>query len=233
VLAEGERWIVIAKPSGIPVHRSAMVNERRSVIRIAKRQFGASVAPVHRLDRPTSGCLLLSRDPETAARLQAAMQHGVKRYLALVRGAVRDLAEVHVTTPIKDERKGLQPAETFIEPLAASAEPRCSLFLARPVTGRNHQVRRHCRDLNHPVIGDTKHGDSRVNRWWREHYDMPRLGLHCLSLALETDVDGPIEATCPVPADLRAVLERLPWYADVVRALPEMVSPSDATEPSR
>ncbi|MEM6929921.1 MAG: pseudouridine synthase, partial [Myxococcota bacterium] len=197
-------------------------NERRSVIRLARRQFGPTVSPVHRLDRPTSGCLLLSRDPAATARLQAAMANGTKRYLALVRGAVTDFEERHVTTPVKDERKGLQPAETFIRPLATSADPRCSFFVARPVTGRNHQVRRHCRDLNHPVVGDTKHGDSRVNRWWREHFGMPRLGLHCLSLRLETEHDGLVDAVCPLPRDLREVLVQLPWFDEAVRTLPEM-----------
>lgn len=201
-------------------------------MRIAKRQFGETVAPVHRLDRATSGCLLLSLDPTTTARLQAALSAGDKRYLALVRGAVDDLSERHVTTPIKDPRKGVQSAESFVQPIATSRDPRCSLFLARPVTGRNHQVRRHCRDLDHPVIGDGKHGDSRVNRWWREHLELPRLALHCLSLRIETEQDGSIDVTCPVPRDLLAVFERLPWYADAVRALPQMVATdaADGTE---
>ncbi len=208
-----------------------MVNERQSLVRIARRQFGASLSPVHRLDRATSGCVLFSRDSATTARLQAAMAAGQKRYLALVRGAVRDFDEQHVTTPVKDERKGLQPAESFIRPVATSPDPRCSLFLARPITGRNHQVRRHCRDLDHPVIGDAKHGDSRVNRWWKEHYAMPRLGLHCLSLRLETEQDGTIDAVCPVPPDLLAVFERLPWYEEAIRSVPEMVpsEPPDHT----
>ncbi|MEN0066032.1 MAG: pseudouridine synthase [Myxococcota bacterium] len=217
---------MVAKPSGLPVHRSAMVNERRTLIRIAKRQFGASVAPVHRLDRATSGCLLLSRDAATTARLQAAMARGTKRYLAFVRGAVRDFDEMHVTTPVKDERKGLQSAESYIRPVGTSQDPRCSLLLVRPITGRNHQVRRHCRDLHHPVIGDGQHGDTRVNRWWREHYAMPRLGLHCLSMSLETDEDGVVDATCPVPPDLMAVFEQMPWFDHAVREVPEMLSPA-------
>lgn len=199
------------------------------MIRIARRQFGASVSPVHRLDRATSGCLLLSRDSATTARLQAALTHGEKRYLAFVRGAVRDFDEMHVTTPVKDERKGLQPAESYIRPVATSQDPRCSLLLARPITGRNHQVRRHCRDLHHPVIGDGQHGDTRVNRWWRENYGMPRLGLHCLALRVESAEDGVIDVTCPVPRDLLTVFEQLPWYIDAIREVPEMLPPAEDT----
>lgn len=223
VLAQTEQWAVVAKPSGMAVHRSRMVNERDTVMRAIRKQLEGHVAPVHRLDRATSGCLLLSRDPGVTPRLQAALTAGTKRYLAFVRGHRPDPAEVRVTRPMKDAEGVVRDAETYIRPVATSPEPRCSLLLARPTTGRFHQVRRHCRDLDHPVLGDSKHGDTRANRWWREHYELPRLGLHCLSLHLEPAGMAPIAVTCPVPFDLLRLFERLPWFAEAVAAVPEMV----------
>lgn len=221
VLARGERWAVVAKPSGVAVHRSRMVPERDTLIR-AVRTVLPSASPVHRLDRATSGCLLLSLDPAATPALQAALAAGEKRYLALVRGRM-ELAPARVTNPMKGEDGVVRDAETLITPVATTSEPRSSLVLAVPVTGRWHQVRRHLRDLDHPVLGDAVHGDTRVNRWWREERGLPRLALHCLSLALAADGET-IRATCPVPDDLRAVWQALPWWDDAVRAVPELLT---------
>lgn len=214
--------MVIAKPAGLPVHRSKMVNERDTIMRAARRQFEGHVAPVHRLDRPTSGCLLLSLDRSATPRLQAALTAGEKRYVAFVRGHAPDPAEVRIERPMKDDGGVLRDATTLIRPIGTSPDPRCSLLLARPLTGRYHQVRRHCRDLNHPVIGDSKHGDTRVNRWWREHYGMPRLGLHCLSLELEPQGLQPVRVSCPIPRDLAEIFRQLPWWSDALAAVPQL-----------
>ena len=162
--------------------------------------------------------------------MQAALAEGTKRYIAFVRGHRPDPAEVHVDRPMKDANGVLRSAETWIRPVGTSQDPRCSLFLARPSTGRFHQVRRHCRDLDHPVLGDSKHGDTKINRWWREHYALPRLGLHCLSLQLAPVGMPPIEVSCPVPFDLLTVFEQMPWYEEAIAAVPEMVPA--ASEPS-
>jgi tRNA pseudouridine65 synthase len=224
VLAESERWRVVAKPSGLPVHRSALVDEKRTLVRLARRRWGHQVSPVHRLDRATSGCLLLSNDPEYTSVLQDALGQGEKRYVALVRGKVRDLRPLRFSNSMRDPDGVEKDAETLFAPLGATDEPRSSLILATPLTGRYHQVRRHLRDLSHPVIGDSSHGDSRVNRWWRETYGVRRLSLHCLSLALDLPDGGVIRATAPLPPDLRRVWERLPWWSEAVAALPELAT---------
>ena len=220
VLAQASEWVVVAKPAGLPVHRSKLVNVKDTLIRAARTQFGPQVAPVHRLDRPTSGCLLLSLDPSVTATLQAALADGDKQYLAMVRGHAATTDEVQVDTPMKDAGGVLRDATTLIRAIGRSRDPRCSLMLARPMTGRYHQVRRHCRDLNHPVLGDTKHGDTKCNRWWREHFDFPRLGLHCVSLSLDPDGLEPIRAMCPVPGDLMRIFEQMPWFDEACAILP-------------
>ncbi|MBX2801840.1 MAG: pseudouridylate synthase [Myxococcales bacterium] len=223
----------MAKPAGLPVHRSKMVNERDTVMRAVRRQMGPDVSPVHRLDRPTSGCLLLSLDRSVTGTLQRALKEGTKQYLAFVRGhAIGE--PTTVSTPMKDSHGVLKEAQTHLTPLVGSDDPRCSLILARPATGRFHQVRRHCRDLSHPVLGDSKHGDTKINRWWREHYALPRLGLHCLSLSLRPEGLPPVEASCPVPEDLLHVWRQMPWFDEAVRLCPGILgSPeADATEAS-
>lgn len=219
-MAEGAGWRVVAKPSGVPVHRSAMVDERNTVVRAARRQFGDGVAPVHRLDRATSGCLLLSDGPAFTKALQDALSTGQKWYVALVRGRVASHDPIRFEKRMKDPEGVEQDAVTVLIPVASSAEPRCSLVLAVPETGRWHQIRRHLRDLSHPVIGDSTHGDTRVNRWWRETFGLSRLALHCLRLSLPHGA-GRIEAECPLPPDL-AALGRMPWWDEARAALPAL-----------
>jgi tRNA pseudouridine65 synthase len=224
VLAEGEGWRVVAKPAGLPVHRSAMVAERDTLMRLARRQWGDRVSPVHRLDRPTSGCLLLSTGPEHTPALQDALAAGQKWYVAFVRGRADAAAPVRCANPMKDPDGVVQDAATVLIPVAGSQDPRCSLVLAIPETGRWHQIRRHLRDLSHPILGDSTHGDTRVNRWWREEYGLQRLGLHCLSLSLPLG-KARVEAVCGVPADLRAVLQRMPWWDEARERLPGLDGP--------
>jgi tRNA pseudouridine65 synthase len=190
----------------------------------AYRRFGRQVAPVHRLDRATSGCLLLSLDLTATGALHRALAAGQKRYLALVRGQLAPLEPIVYDAPLSDGRGGTKPAVTVFAPVATSLEPRCSLVLAVPLTGRTHQIRRHLRDLAHPVLGDSRHGDTRVNRTWREGHGLHRLALHCLSIDAEGPT-GPISARSPLPPELVAVCRQLPWWGAALAALPELRAP--------
>lgn len=223
VLAESERWLVVAKPAKLAVHRSAMVRDRRTLIKVVRSQTGLAVSPVHRLDRATSGCLLLSKDSAWTAMAQKALAEGHKTYLAFCRGNARAGVESVVDKPVKTD-KGLKDALTHIRCLGGAKDPRCSVFLAHPKTGRNHQVRRHLRDAGHPIIGDSKHGDTRINRWWRENHNFDRLGLHCWSLRL-TVGDEEIDVRCGLPTDLVRTLRRLPYWSEMAAELPALEDP--------
>jgi tRNA pseudouridine65 synthase len=220
VIAEGDGWLVVSKPSGLAIHRSALVHERDTVVRRLRR-MGRDADPVHRLDRPTSGCLLLSTDPARTGALHAAHVAGHKRYVAFVRGLVATFEPVLFDKPMADSQGVVKEAQTLLSPVAGSADPRCTVVLATPITGRFHQIRRHLRDLSHPVLGDSTHGDTRVNRWWREQYGLERLALHCLSLSF-AGPQGPVEVACPLPPELLAIGRRLPFWPDVRRAIPEI-----------
>lgn len=220
ILAEGDDWYAIAKPSGLACHRSALVHDRETVVSRLERQRGERPLLVHRLDRAASGVLLIGRTPEATHRLHAALHaaEAGKTYLAFTRGFFRWDDPVVVETPMKDDQGILREAKTVIDVLGRSQTPRCSLLRARPATGRFHQVRRHCRDLGHPLLMDHQHGDTRVNVDWRTTTTLRRLGLH----AWHVDTPETGRIVCPPPQDLVEVWASMPWWSDAVREAPEL-----------
>ncbi len=219
VLTAGDGWVVVAKPSGLAVHRGDDTRDTTFLVQQARDQLGQRVWPVHRLDRGTSGAVWLTFDPGLLAGCQEALAAGTKRYVALVRGAALSRDLVEITTPMKDTKGVVREAHTSARVIGISRDPRCSLVLATPRTGRFHQIRRHLRDLSHPVLGDGVHGDSRVNRTWREERGLGRLALHNASLAVPT---YGIDVCCPLPDDLRRVWSALPLWDEAVAELPEL-----------
>lgn len=227
VLAEGPGWIVIAKPPRLLVHRSEMTPRAPAAVQVLRDQLRRWVFPIHRLDRSASGCLLFATERELAGPLSAALNadSAKKVYLAFVRGRFVQDGPVEVDTPMLDDNNLLKEAHSTVWCVGRSAEPRCSLLRVEPRTGRWHQVRRHVRDLHHPVVGDTDHGDSHVNRWWRQNGGVTRLGLHCLSLALDLPEGGRLEVTSPLFEDQAEAFSRLPWWEDARAAVPALDLP--------
>lgn len=228
ILLEDPHFVIVAKPSGLPVHRSWHVRVRDVALQRVRNQMKRRVNPVHRLDQPTSGCLIFAYGKRWTARMHSALRDPstTKTYLAFVRGCWPHDGPVTIDTPCKGDDGKLKEALSVVECLGRCEEPRSSLLRVTPRTGRYHQVRRHVRDMHHPVIGDSKHGDTRVNRWWRDHHDHRRLGLHCLSLDLPHPTeDRRVVATCPIPPELRRVWEALPWWEDALTAEPRLALP--------
>ena len=219
-LAETDHWIVVAKPPRLLVHRNAHHPRAEACLQWVRDQVGGRVYPIHRLDFQTSGCLLFAKTRSWAAPLQQALALGQKTYVAFVRGHYSNDSITTVTTPMKDDNGILKAAESTVVLLGRSHDPRCSLLKVEPKTGRFHQVRRHVRDLHHPCIGDSDHGDTRVNRWWRENTRANRLGLHCLRLTVDPREGPPIRAECPLFDDQYEVFQSMPWWADAVAKEP-------------
>ena len=211
ILFLDEHLVAVAKPPGLLVHRSAVDRrETESALQLTRDRIGRRVYPVHRLDRPTSGVLLFALSPETAAVLAASFsnRHVTKRYLTVVRGVIPEEGVVdyplveepdRMTDRLARSGKGAQEAVTSFHRLATAELPfpsgryptsRYSLVEARPLTGRKHQIRRHCKHLHHPVIGDTTYGDGLHNRRFREEFACTRLLLHALSLTVPHPATG-------------------------------------------
>lgn len=213
LIYEDARLVVIDKPAGLLVHRSWIAREATEfALQKLRDQIGQRVYPVHRLDRPTSGLLVFGKDAETARLLseQFAERQVIKRYHAIVRGYLGDGV---LDYPLKEELDKIadKHAQQDKEAQAAVTEYRCvqqfelavavtdqhptsrySLMELWPKTGRKHQLRRHMAHLRHPIIGDTRHGDSRQNRYFREQHGLTRLLLAATGLQFNHPHSGAV-----------------------------------------
>ena len=190
VVHQDEHLVVVDKPSGLAVHRGWAAERDTAVVR-AHRSCGHFVHAVHRLDRASSGLLLFALNKQDARALQEQWTGGGvdKRYLALVRGRAPEFTVVD--HPIPRVEKGPRvPAVSTLRKIADSPQARCSLVEVRIHTGRLHQVRRHLKHLFHPLVGDVRYGDGKINREFRERWDLHRLGLHAWRLVLEHPEGG-------------------------------------------
>ena len=103
--------------------------------------------------------------------------------------------------------------------------------VATPHTGRAHQIRRHAQALSMPIIGDSAHGDSKVNRWWRQERGLDRLALHCLSIALPDPAETIV---APLEGSLAEVLRAEPLWAEALEREPRLdLAPVDERSGSR
>ena len=229
ILYQDSRLVVVDKPAGLFVHRSALDRTAGAALQQVRDQLGRHLWPVHRLDRPTSGALCFALDAETAAFLGAAFAEGrvEKAYLAVVRGhPPATLAICRPLIPLKPDGNGHrpgaepQPAHTDVQVLATATQPwpvgpyetaRYALVEARPKTGRQHQIRRHLARLNHPILGDHRHGDHRHNKAFVERLGVERLLLHARRLVLPHPSAEPVDVFAPVPPHLAAVADAFGW----------------------
>ena len=234
LLYQDEYLVAIDKPSGLLVHRSWLDrHETQFAMQMTRDLIGQHVYPVHRLDRPTSGVLLFALDPQTARTLSEDFaQHRVqKEYLALVRGWTPD--QLFIDYPLKEELdkiadkfatvdKPAQEAQTQLQrlqtvelPYAVSAKhptSRYSLVRLMPHTGRKHQLRRHMAHIFHPIVGDTKHGDGRHNRFFREQYDCQRLMLCNLSLTIQhPQLQNPLRIQTELDGQWQSLFTQFGW----------------------
>lgn len=225
LLYRDARIVAIDKPPGAMIHRSALdAGLSDPLLQRLRAQLGQRLWPVHRLDRPTSGLVVFALDREAARHLGQQFQtHTVdKRYLALVRGWPEEAGQVE--HPLRDPDTGrVQDAASRWQrlgcvelPLAIGRYPssRYALLEIQPLTGRQHQIRRHFKHLFHPLVGDTSYGEGRHNRHFRAHYGPPRLWLHAAALGLRhPDDDRSIWLRCPVDDHWRALCRALGWGA--------------------
>lgn len=178
----------------------------------------------------------IQEEEEKRAEMLGGIEPSHKQYVALLRGdwkrSFGDESVVTIDKPLK-VKDIMKEAETEFQLLASfpgipsedgqdenhSLPSACSLVLCLPKTGRTHQIRRHAYRMGFPVIGDSQHGDSKINRWWRENRGLNRLFLHCFSLDLpdlqlmdnemngHQDMSKRIECVAPLLPELSNVLK--------------------------
>jgi tRNA pseudouridine65 synthase len=215
-----EHLVAFAKPSGLLVHRG-WGDDAVTLVDLVRERFIDAIHPVHRLDRGTSGVIVVARSSEAAARVQASFERGEaeKCYLALVRGIAPDEGLVDHPIPRREDGPRVPAVTAFRRRFAVSAATaidlpapvqRCSLVEARPRTGRLHQVRRHLKHVNHPLIGDANYGKGDLNRLFRAEIGLGRLALHAASLDFVHPFSGErLYLEAPLPDDLVVPFTRL------------------------
>ena len=222
IVYEDERLLALNKPSGVASHGgSGIAFGAIETLRALRPR--ESLELVHRLDRDTSGLLVVAKKRSALSELQALLRedHGAgieKRYLALLLGRMPD-GTMSVDAPL---HVGLrQGGERHVQ-VAPGGKPSLSHFKVlerrggqswcevRIATGRTHQIRVHAKHIGHPVAGDDKYGNPESNKRLRDQAGLRRLFLHAASLGFALDGGkAPYLLTAPLPEDLAAVLDKL------------------------
>lgn len=201
LIAEDEQLLVLHKPAGLLVHPTRLdAQDDDSLLQRAEQALGRRLFPAHRLDKGTSGLLLMAKDPVSAGQLGEAFREGrvAKHYLGLVRGWPADSGRIDYPLArdpeLPSQGQPLLEAQTdwlclrrFEWPVVTRpgfAGTRGALLHLMPLQGRRHQIRRHCKQLAHPLIGDATHGKGPLNRALAEYFGQQRLWLHAWALRL-------------------------------------------------
>lgn len=225
ILYQDDALIAVNKPAGLAVHRSKLVgNADEFLIDLLREQVSGTVYLAHRLDRATSGVLLIARSAEVAAALgEQFMGRDVhKQYLTVVRGwpepeeALIDypLPGSRETGPRRDARTRHRRLATVEVPIALGRYPqqRYALALAEPETGRFRQIRKHMAHIHHPVIGDCQHGRGDHNRLYKQYFGCHRMLLHAWRLSFAHPLSGmPMRLEAPLDAAFAGLLRRFGW----------------------
>jgi 23S rRNA pseudouridine955/2504/2580 synthase len=207
---EDDELLVIDKPAGIAVHEAKDILKRQTVIGKLESRYrrqGVELRLVHRLDKNTSGLLLIAKNERVAQELEARFASGRvgKEYLCLVAGRVPKNHRT-IDTPLPGRHGQRVRAVTRFTVESRFSET--TLLRVSIETGRMHQIRLHFAELGYPVVMDDQHGDFGFNRKFRSRYGLKRQFLHASRLTLE-DRSPKRVWTAPLPADLQATLARL------------------------
>jgi len=227
ILYEDEHILAVDKPSGLAIHPGSgirgetLVDQVRAYLArqgLVTPEGEFKPSPAHRLDRETSGVVVVAKTRQAMVRLTGIFTAGEaeKTYLALAKGRFQResgtidlrLAEHQQTAASKQQRGvNLQAAVTHWKKLAGG--PEATLLEVSIETGRTHQIRRHLEAIGHPVVGDTRYGDFPFNRIAQRQWGLRRMFLHSAHLALPHPLTKKrLSLTSRLPSDLADCLPR-------------------------
>ncbi|KZC35994.1 pseudouridine synthase [Rhodanobacter denitrificans] len=225
ILYQDDALIAVNKPANLAVHRSTFVGSADAfLIDLLREQVGGDVYLAHRLDRATSGVLLVARSKEVAAALgEQFMNRTVhKQYLVVARGWPEPAEDVidyplpgsRETGPRREARTRYRRLATIEVPIALGRYPqqRYALLLAEPESGRFRQIRKHLAHIHHPVIGDCQHGRGDHNRLYKQHFGCHRMLLHAWRIRFVHPLTGmAMEIEAPLDDAFTGLLDRFGW----------------------
>jgi 23S rRNA pseudouridine955/2504/2580 synthase len=227
VLHEDADLLAVDKPAGLAAHPGTGI-EGATLVEMARAYLHTPddlpptefrPSPAHRLDRDTSGVVLVAKHRKAMVRLTELFTDGEeirKTYLALVKGKMsREVGTIdlplseHEQTTRSKAARGVNFQEALTRWKVVSAAKELSLLSVTIETGRTHQIRRHLEAVGHPVAGDRRYGDFPFNRTARQRWGLRRMGLHAWRLELPHPLTGaPLRLEAPLPEELRAVLSK-------------------------
>ena len=191
IIFEDDYLLCVSKPNNVLVHHahhSRNVADEDSLLQIINNQTGLKVYPVHRLDRKTSGIILLAKEKEFVSKFQELFTNNEiqKTYFGVVRGFSPD--KKTIDSPVKGRdakvhKEALTALKTLEKttlniPVKPYDSSRYSLVELSPKTGRMHQLRIHTNKISHPLIGDAKYGDKNHDMMFDENFGWKNLFLH-------------------------------------------------------
>jgi 23S rRNA pseudouridine955/2504/2580 synthase len=227
VLHEDGDVLAVDKPAGLAAHPGTGISGA-TLVEMARAHLGTPTdlpptefkpSPAHRLDRDTSGVVLVAKNRKTMVRLTELFTDGAevkKTYLALVKGKMPreagtidlPLAE-HEQTARSKAARGVNLQEALTRWKVVSSMKEASLLAVTIETGRTHQIRRHLEAAGHPVLGDRRYGDFPTNRTARQRWGLRRMFLHAWRLELPHPTTGaPLRLEAPLPEELEEALSR-------------------------
>lgn len=215
---EDKRLLVINKPSGVAVHGGSGISHGVIELLRASRPDLKDLALVHRLDRETSGCLVLAKRRSALRELHEKFREGLveKNYLALAAGDWQHGDFLVKARLLVDNRKN-GDRHVIVDEEGKRAKTRInlsrtfgifSLLQCRPLTGRTHQIRVHAQIMGHPLVVDERYGDPDANRQAKK-LGLKRLFLHAQSIAFPDKSGNELHFTAPIADDLDEFLTRL------------------------
>ena len=228
IVYESGSYLILNKPAGVAVHGgSGLAHGVIETLR-ASRPEGAYLELAHRLDRETSGCLMIAKKRSVLRQLQELQRDGgiEKCYLALLAGRSRK-GRWQADVPLKKntlksgerivrvDPQGKRAVTNFV---VAKRYTDAFLVHAELETGRTHQIRVHAAFNRTPILGDPKYGDEKANRQFQE-FGLKRLFLHAVSLKFKSPEDGArFQIEAPLPTELQSLLENLDEREEKIRA---------------
>ena len=202
IIYEDENILIVNKPRGLLVHGDqnektvTLANDVMSYLYFKgeydPKEKGFIPAPAHRLDRNTSGLVVFAKNLISLQELEELFKNKddiEKEYLALVKGKVDQKLEIN-SPLLKDENTGIvkiskngKSALTFVEKVKFYKD--FTLVKVVILTGRTHQIRVHLSSVNHPIIGDSKYGDFKLNKEFKDRYNFENQFLHAYRLSFK------------------------------------------------
>lgn len=215
VIYEDKRLLVINKPAGVAVHGGSGISHGViELLRFARPDL-KDLGLVHRIDRETSGCLVMAKRRSALRELHERFREGQveKNYLALVVGDWQ-FGEQLIDVPLLVQNRKGGERHVIVSDKGKPAQTRItlsrtygvySLLQCAPTTGRTHQIRVHLQHAGHPIVGDYRYGDEEVNRQAKQ-LGLKRLFLHAQSIAFADDSGNELHFTAPLADDLEEFL---------------------------